>query len=113
MRRAVSFEARLDLRVDSLFMASRLTLASSSLWPPLRNTMPGTAAGTVRCSARTVELGDLLRACWRGVDACAAHQEVLDQLALRQQPRRNASLLDASMERDIPMTSSLPDMHRV
>ena len=42
------------LRVLSLFMASRLTLASSSLCPPLRNTTPGTAAGTVRCSARTV-----------------------------------------------------------
>ena len=46
----------LYLHVFSLFMASRFTLASSSLCPPLRNTTPGTAAGTVRCSARTVSL---------------------------------------------------------
>ena len=35
-------------------MASRLMEASSSLCPPLRNTTPATAGGTVRCSACTV-----------------------------------------------------------
>ena len=45
---------RAHLRPGSRFMASRLTLASSSLCPPLRKTTPATAGGTVRCSARTV-----------------------------------------------------------
>ena len=38
----------------SLFIASRCAVASSSLWPPERNTMPGTAAGTRRGSTATV-----------------------------------------------------------
>ena len=35
-------------------MALRLTLASSSDWPPERKTTPGMAGGTVRASAVTV-----------------------------------------------------------
>src|SRR5678816_3596950 len=36
------------------FIAFRCAVASSSLWPPERNTTPGTAAGTVRRRLRTV-----------------------------------------------------------
>uniref|UniRef100_A0A7C9DYN2 Uncharacterized protein n=1 Tax=Opuntia streptacantha TaxID=393608 RepID=A0A7C9DYN2_OPUST len=35
-------------------MALRLRVASSSLCPPDKNMMPGTAGGTVLCKARTV-----------------------------------------------------------
>mmetsp|Transcript_6264 Transcript_6264/g.22928 ORF Transcript_6264/g.22928 Transcript_6264/m.22928 type:complete len:243 (-) Transcript_6264:476-1204(-) len=38
----------------SLFIAFRCAVASSSLCPPDRNRIPGTAGGTTRCSARTV-----------------------------------------------------------
>jgi len=38
------------------FIAFRCRVAFSSLCPPDRNTTPGTAAGTVRCSARTVSI---------------------------------------------------------
>lgn len=35
-------------------MASKFAVASCSLCPPDKNTMPGTAAGTVLCKAVTV-----------------------------------------------------------
>ena len=39
---------------ENWLMALRLTLASSSDWPPERKTTPGMAGGTVRASAVTV-----------------------------------------------------------
>ena len=42
------------------FIAFRCAVASSSVCPPERNTIPGTAAGTWRRKQRTVALGDLL-----------------------------------------------------
>jgi len=38
------------------FIALRFAEASSSLWPPERNIIPGKAGGTVRCKAVTVAL---------------------------------------------------------
>ena len=42
--------------VSSWFMAFRFAVASCSLCPPDRKTIPGTAAGTVLCRAVTVAL---------------------------------------------------------
>ena len=43
-----------------LLIASRFAVASSSPWPPDRNTMPGTAAGTTVAEARDRRVGDRL-----------------------------------------------------
>lgn len=71
-------DAGAHLRVFSLFMASRLTLASSSLCPPLRNTTPATAAGTVRCSARTVSFA--ISAVLAGLASMPAHGRAVRSL---------------------------------
>ena len=44
----------------SLLIASRFAVASSSPWPPDRNTMPGTAAGTTLPEAPDRRVGDRL-----------------------------------------------------
>ena len=49
------------------FIAFRCAVASSSLWPPDRKTMPGTVAGTVRFRQSTVASAT----CW--TLACWAH----------------------------------------
>ena len=61
-------------------MALRLTEASSSDWPPERNTTPGMAGGTVRASAVTVALATSSGlALTPGMNICQRNGMVMNQ----------------------------------
>ena len=46
-------------------IASRCAVAFSSVWPPERNTTPGSAAGTVRLRTRSVRSATSATPAWR------------------------------------------------
>ena len=87
LQRPAEGEAELPGLRACRLMASSRAVACSSLMPPERNTMPGTAAGTVRRSTSTVVVGDdlvvdLVGAVLAGEDHVGLEQGALEDDAV-------------------------------
>jgi hypothetical protein len=79
LERAAVRERELPRPPPSSFIFERWAVASSSLWPPDRNTTPGTAAGTTRGSSRRVASATCVTLCLRRALGAGEHHVRLEQ----------------------------------